>query len=117
MPIIAGMIDTHAYVCERVTGKFGLNADRVGVQSATTTLVDCDCVASAVAVAPGCRESAFAPIDSRTEKTTHSSLHGYRRARRPHGAFRGSNQDHPGVQAEHVPSHRLEVRAAALSLL
>ena len=38
--VIAGMIDTHAHVYEHVTGKFGLNADMVGVQSATTTLID-----------------------------------------------------------------------------
>ena len=77
----------------------------------------CDWVASAAAVAPGCRESAFAPIESRMEKPTHPSLHMYRRACRPHGAFRDSDQDHPGVQTEHVPSHRLEVGVAALSLL
>ena len=38
--VIAGMIDTHAHVYEHVTGKFGLNADMVGVRSASTTLVD-----------------------------------------------------------------------------
>lgn len=38
--VIPGMIDTHAHVYEHVTGKFGLNADMVGVRSATTTLVD-----------------------------------------------------------------------------
>ena len=38
--VIAGMIDTHAHVYEHVTGKFGLNADMVGVQSASTTLID-----------------------------------------------------------------------------
>ena len=38
--VIAGMIDTHAHVYEHVTGKFGLNADLVGVRSASTTLVD-----------------------------------------------------------------------------
>jgi dihydroorotase len=38
--VIAGMIDTHAHVYEHVTGKFGLNADMVGVQSGVTTLVD-----------------------------------------------------------------------------
>ena len=32
--VIAGMIDTHAHVYEHVTGKFGLNADMVGVRSA-----------------------------------------------------------------------------------
>ena len=38
--VIAGMIDTHAHVYEHVTGKFGLNADMVGVRSASTTLID-----------------------------------------------------------------------------
>ena len=38
--VIPGMIDTHAHVYEHVTGKFGLNADLVGVGSAATTLVD-----------------------------------------------------------------------------
>ncbi len=38
--IIPGMIDTHAHVYQHVTGKFGLDADLVGVRSATTTLVD-----------------------------------------------------------------------------
>jgi dihydroorotase len=38
--VIAGMIDTHAHVYQYVTGKFGLNADMVGVQSGVTTLVD-----------------------------------------------------------------------------
>ncbi len=38
--VIAGMIDTHAHVYEHVTGKFGLNADMVGVRSATTTMID-----------------------------------------------------------------------------
>jgi dihydroorotase len=38
--VLPGMIDTHAHVYEHVTGKFGLNADLVGVRSATTTVVD-----------------------------------------------------------------------------
>ena len=38
--VLPGMIDTHAHVYEHVTGKFGLNADLVGVHSATTTVVD-----------------------------------------------------------------------------
>ncbi|HEY1779642.1 MAG TPA: amidohydrolase/deacetylase family metallohydrolase [Roseiarcus sp.] len=38
--VLPGMIDTHAHVYEHVTGKFGLNADMVGVRSAVTTLVD-----------------------------------------------------------------------------
>ncbi len=38
--VIPGMIDTHGHVYEHVTGKFGLNADMVGVQSGVTTVVD-----------------------------------------------------------------------------
>ena len=34
------MIDTHAHVYQHVTGRFGLNADMVGVQSGVTTVVD-----------------------------------------------------------------------------
>ena len=35
-----GLIDTHAHVYQYVTGRFGMNADMVGVQSGVTTLVD-----------------------------------------------------------------------------
>ena len=38
--VTAGMIDTHGHVYQHVTGKFGLNADMVGVQSGVTTVVD-----------------------------------------------------------------------------
>jgi len=38
--VTAGMIDTHAHVYQYVTGRFGLNADMVGVRSGVTTLVD-----------------------------------------------------------------------------
>jgi dihydroorotase len=38
--VIPGMIDTHAHVYQHVTGKFGLNADLVGVRSGVTTLID-----------------------------------------------------------------------------
>ena len=38
--VTAGLIDTHAHVYEHVTGRFGLNADMVGVRSGVTTLVD-----------------------------------------------------------------------------
>src|ERR1700726_5267279 len=34
------LIDTHAHVYQYVPGRFGMNADRVGVQSGVTTLVD-----------------------------------------------------------------------------
>lgn len=38
--VIPGMIDTHAHVYTYVSGRFGLPADLVGVQSGVTTLVD-----------------------------------------------------------------------------
>jgi dihydroorotase len=38
--VTAGMIDTHAHVYQYVTGRFGLNADMVGVRSGVTTVVD-----------------------------------------------------------------------------
>src|SRR5271170_78770 len=38
--VLPGLIDTHAHVYQHVTGRFGLNADMCGVQSAVTTLVD-----------------------------------------------------------------------------
>lgn len=38
--VTAGMIDTHGHIYEHVTGRFGLNADLVGVRSGVTTLVD-----------------------------------------------------------------------------
>jgi dihydroorotase len=38
--VLPGLIDTHAHVYEFVSGRFGLNADLVGVRSGVTTLVD-----------------------------------------------------------------------------
>ena len=38
--VIPGMIDTHAHVYTYVSGRFGLPADMVGVESGVTTLVD-----------------------------------------------------------------------------
>ncbi|UYN96507.1 MAG: amidohydrolase/deacetylase family metallohydrolase [Enhydrobacter sp.] len=38
--VIPGMIDTHAHVYTYVSGRFGLPADLVGVESGVTTLVD-----------------------------------------------------------------------------
>src|SRR5947209_1325890 len=38
--VLPGLIDTHAQVYQYVTGRFGMNADMVGVQSGVTTLVD-----------------------------------------------------------------------------
>jgi dihydroorotase len=38
--VTAGLIDTHAHVYQYVTGRFGLNADMVGVRSGVTTVID-----------------------------------------------------------------------------
>src|SRR5258708_22634429 len=38
--VLPGLIDTHAHVYQYVTGRFGVNADMVVVQSGVTTLVD-----------------------------------------------------------------------------
>jgi len=38
--VLPGMIDTHAHVYQYVTGRFGLNADMVGVRSGVTTVID-----------------------------------------------------------------------------
>src|SRR5262249_38272974 len=38
--VLPGLIDPHAHVYQYVTGRFGMNADMVGVQSGVTTLVD-----------------------------------------------------------------------------
>lgn len=38
--VLPGLIDTHGHVFQYVTGRFGLNADMVGVQSGVTTVID-----------------------------------------------------------------------------
>ena len=38
--VLPGLVDTHAHVYEFVTGRFGLDADLVGVRSGVTTLID-----------------------------------------------------------------------------
>ena len=38
--VIPGMIDTHGHIYQHVTGRFGLEADLVGVHSGVTTVVD-----------------------------------------------------------------------------
>ena len=38
--VLPGLVDTHAHVYQFVTGRFGLDADLVGVRSAVTTLID-----------------------------------------------------------------------------
>lgn len=38
--VLPGLIDTHAHCYRYVTGRFGLDADMVGVQSGVTTIID-----------------------------------------------------------------------------
>ncbi|WP_315786446.1 amidohydrolase/deacetylase family metallohydrolase [Bradyrhizobium sp. SZCCHNPS1003] len=38
--VLPGLIDTHAHAYQYVTGRFGMNADMVGVQSGVTSLID-----------------------------------------------------------------------------
>jgi dihydroorotase len=38
--VLPGLIDTHAHVYRYVSGRFGMDADLVGVQSGVTTLID-----------------------------------------------------------------------------
>ncbi len=38
--VLPGLVDTHAHVYRHVTGRFGLDADLVGVHSGVTTVVD-----------------------------------------------------------------------------
>ena len=61
--VIPGMIDTHAHVYRYVTGRFGLEADMVGVHSGVTTLVDQG--GPSLLTFPGFREFAAKPAASR----------------------------------------------------
>lgn len=38
--VLPGLIDTHGHIFQYVTGRFGMNADMVGVQSGVTTVID-----------------------------------------------------------------------------
>ena len=38
--VLPGLVDTHGHIYQGVTGRFGLNADEVGVRSGVTTVVD-----------------------------------------------------------------------------
>src|SRR3984885_11247298 len=38
--VLPGLIDTHAHIYRYVTGRFGLDADMVGVESGVTALID-----------------------------------------------------------------------------
>ena len=61
--VLPGMIDTHAHVYRYVSGRFGLDADMVGVQSGVTTLVDQG--GPSVLTFPGFREYIAKPAASR----------------------------------------------------
>jgi dihydroorotase len=61
--VTAGMIDTHAHVYQYVTGRFGLNADMVGVRSGVTTLVDQG--GPSCMTIPGFRHFIVEPAESR----------------------------------------------------
>jgi len=61
--VLPGMIDTHAHVFRYVTGRFGLDADMVGVRSGVTTLVDQG--GPAVLTFPAFREYIVKPSRSR----------------------------------------------------
>jgi dihydroorotase len=61
--VLPGMIDTHAHVYRYVSGRFGLDADTVGVHSGVTTLVDQG--GPSVLTFPGFREYIVRPAASR----------------------------------------------------
>ncbi len=61
--VLPGMIDTHAHVFRYVSGRFGLDADMVGVRSGVTTLVDQG--GPAVLTFPAFREYIVKPSKSR----------------------------------------------------
>jgi len=61
--VLPGMIDTHAHVYRYVSGRFGLDADMVGVHSGVTTIVDQG--GPSVLTFPGFREYIAKPAQSR----------------------------------------------------
>ena len=61
--VLPGLIDTHAHVYQYVTGRFGMNADMVGVQSGVTTLVDQG--GPSCMTLPGFRHFVAEPVNSR----------------------------------------------------
>src|SRR5579864_4529571 len=62
--VLPGLIDTHAHVYQYVTGRFGMNADMVGVQSGVTTVVDQG--GPSCMTLPGFRHFIVEPAKSRT---------------------------------------------------
>src|SRR5919202_3286601 len=61
--VLPGLIDTHAHVYQYVTGRFGLNADLVGVHSGVTALIDQG--GPGCMTLPGFRQFIVAPARSR----------------------------------------------------
>ena len=61
--VLPGLIDTHAHVYQYVTGRFGLNADMVGVHSGVTALIDQG--RPSCMTLPGFREFIVEPAHSR----------------------------------------------------
>ncbi len=61
--VLPGMIDTHAHIYTYVSGRFGLPADMVGVQSGVTTLVDQG--GASCMTFPGFRKFIAEPAESR----------------------------------------------------
>ena len=61
--VLPGLIDTHAHVYQYVTGRFGLNADMVGVHSGVTALIDQG--GPSCMTLPGFREFIVEPAHSR----------------------------------------------------
>jgi dihydroorotase len=61
--VLPGLIDTHAHVYRYVSGRFGLDADTVGVHSGVTTVVDQG--GPSVLTFPGFREYAVKPAATR----------------------------------------------------
>src|SRR5712672_3838241 len=61
--VLPGLIDTHAHVYRYVSGRFGLDADTVGVHSGVTTVVDQG--GPSVLTFPGFREYVVKPASPR----------------------------------------------------
>ncbi len=61
--VLPGLIDTHAHVYRYVSGRFGLDADMVGVRSGVTTVVDQG--GPSVLTFPGFREYVVKPAATR----------------------------------------------------
>ena len=61
--VLPGLIDTHAHVYQYVTGRFGLQADMVGVRSGVTALIDQG--GASCMTLPGFRKFVVEPATSR----------------------------------------------------